>query len=182
MLKASRNKIVYLDLTVIDDQGQVVETTDGSEAFCYVHGRGNLLPAIESLIENQQVGFECKAVLQPEQAFGEYYPELQVNVARQQLSLDVMPRRGEVVQTHGPNGVMAFKIEEIYDNHVKLNANHPLAGKALMIYLKVLDVTKPHKDEVRHGRPHPAGHHLMVVATENAPIEKLKANTGRDAS
>lgn len=163
MLTITRNKLVLLDLAVLDDQGNMLETTEGQEPFSYLHGRGNLLPAIENLLEDQSAGFECQAVLKPGQAFGAYRPELVVDIKRRQLSPDVSIEKGEYVQAQGPHGVMEFQIEQIEGTQIRLNANHPLAGRNITFLLKILAVRVPHKDEVRHRRPHPAGHHLMVA-------------------
>ncbi len=171
-LSITRNRIVYLDMTVIDNEGVAVESTDGADAFCYLHGRGNLLPSLEHALENQQAGFERELKLSPEQAFGDFHPELVVDISRAQLSSEVKIEVGERIQTHGPHGVMEFKIDHINGDSVRLNANHPLAGKELTVLLKVLDVREPHRDEIRHRRPHPAGHHLMVVGSSlEKPID-----------
>ena len=163
MLRVSKNKIVFLDMSVFDDKGILVETTDGQEAFSYIHGRGNLLPALEFYLSDKCAGFECEIVLEADQAFGDYYPELVTEISPSQLSNSVKLEEGEFVQTDGPHGVMQFKIEQIDNESVRLNANHPLAGKTLTFVLKVLAVKEPHRDEIRHRRPHPAGHHLMVA-------------------
>ena len=165
LLQVSRNKVVFLDLLVLDTHGKTIETTGGKEPFSYIHGRGNLLPALEFYLEGQCSGFECDIILEPEDAFGKYQTELILEVKRDQLSADVLVKEGEYVQAHGPNGVMQFRIDHIGDIGVRLNANHPLAGKKLTFLLKVLSVREPHGDEVRHKRPHPAGHHLMVTGS-----------------
>lgn len=158
-----RNKIVFLDIAVIDDKGVVIESTDRSNAFCYLHGRGNLLPALEDVLENKRPGFEAEITLKPEHSFGAYLPELAINVPKSQLTNGVTIEKGECVQAEGPNGLMTFEIEVVEESSVRLNANHPMAGKLLTFVLKVLEVRDAHKDEVKHRRPHPGGHHLMVA-------------------
>ncbi len=153
-------------MLVVDDQGTLVETTDGKEAFSYVHGRGNLLPALEQCLVNQIAGFESEITLQAEQAFGVYHTELAIDIKPEQLSYDVTLKKGEYIQATGPHGMMQFQIEGFDKKSIRLNANHPLAGKNLTFFLKVLAVKEPHKDEIRHKRPHPAGHHLMVAGRD----------------
>ncbi len=150
-------------MAVLDDNGTVVETTDGQEAFSYIHGRGNLLPALEFYLADKSAGFECEIILEADQAFGDYHPELVTEVSRSQFSVGVKAEEGEYVQAEGPDGIMQFKIEQVDNESVRLNANHPLAGETLTFLLKVLAVKEPHRDEIRHRRPHPAGHHLMVA-------------------
>ena len=153
-------------MQILDDNGSVVETTEGKEPFSYIHGRGSLLPALEFYLENKSAGFEYEITLEPDQAFGRYYPELVINIPRSQLSPCVNAKKGEFIQAQGPHGMMQFKIKALEHERVCLDANHPLAGKTLTFLLKILAVKKPHRDEIRHKRPHPAGHHLMVAGEE----------------
>lgn len=162
-MKIRRNKLVYLDMTVLDEQGAVIESTDGRPAFCYLHGRGNLLPALEAVLQGRLPGFATRITLPPEQAFGPRHADLTVQASRANFSAAVHLRPGEFVQMPGPNGTFAMRIEAVADDHVRLDANHPYAGKTLTFLLKVLQVRDAHKDEVRHRQPHPGGHHLMVA-------------------
>lgn len=163
MLSIARNRVVFLDIAVLNDQGNQIESTEGREPFSYLHGRGNLLPALEKSLDDQLSGFECEVTLAPEDAFGAYRPELAIDIKRNQLSAEVRIEKGQYIQAQGPHGIMEFQIEQIDGSRIRLNANHPLAGRKITFLLKVLAVRKPHKDEVRHRRPHPAGHHLMVA-------------------
>lgn len=150
-------------MTVIDDQGFIIESTDGQNAFSYLHGRGNLLTPLEEALENQMAGFETSISIAAGKSFGRYHPELVIDVPREQFNVDVKIKKDQSVQAQGPNGMITFIIEQINDNYIRLNANHPLADKALTFMVKVLQVRDAHKDEVRHRRPHPGGHHLMIT-------------------
>ena len=44
-----------------------------------------------------------------------------------------------------------FTVTEIYPTHVVLDGNHPLAGMALRLHLKVLDVRPASVEEVERG-------------------------------
>ncbi len=162
MSAIKRNKIVYLDMAVFDDKGAVIESTDRQNAFSYLHGRGNLLGALEEVLEGQVPGFETCVSVGAEKSFGYSDSELIIDVPAKQFTSDAKLEEGEFVQAKGPNGIMSFRVERVFNDHVRLNANHPLANKSLTFTLKVLEVREAHKDEVRHKRPHPGGHHLMV--------------------
>lgn len=163
MQTIKRNKIVFLDMTVFDENGLLVETTRNQGAFCYLHGRGNLLPSLESALDGQPQGFETELMLQPKNAFGKRHMDLVINVPLQQIPGEVSIKRGERVQINGFEGVVSFVIQENKGNNVVLDANHPLAGKALKFSLKVKAIRDARRDEVKHRRPYPGGHHLMVT-------------------
>lgn len=161
-IKIRRNKIVYLDMTVMDEQNTVLESTDGQTPFSYLHGRNNLLPALEDALQGQTLGFETSISLVPEQAFGLHQDDCQLEVPIENFSTDVTLQTGGWVEVQGPHGKMSLQIVGVTETHVNLDANHPYAGKTLIFLLKVLQIRDAHKDEVRHRQPHPGGHHLMV--------------------
>jgi len=44
-----------------------------------------------------------------------------------------------------------YTVTEVYDSHVVLDGNHPLAGIALVLALKVRDVREASEEEVEEG-------------------------------
>jgi FKBP-type peptidyl-prolyl cis-trans isomerase SlyD len=115
-------------------------------ALTYLHGGyGSMLEALERALEGKLPGEEVRLQLEPEQAFGEYDPEL---------------LRVEPAQRYGEGIAVGMEIEEdsqIYTvtdaaaGKVVLDANHPLAGMALRFFLKVLSVRNATADEIRRG-------------------------------
>lgn len=169
-----RNKIVFLDLTVRDAEGHIVDSTTPSGEFSYLHGRGNLIPALENAVEGQSAGFSATVTVSPADAFGEYQEDLITTVPVNSFSNDVILRPGEQVQFQGPDGLVAMTIREVNEELVVLDGNHPLAGKTLTFDVTVKAIRDAHKDEVKHRRPHPAGHHLMVSDSSVYDLEDLE--------
>ena len=50
-------------------------------------------------------------------------------------------------------------VEEITDEFVKMDFNHPLAGQDLHFVGEILDVRKASSEELDHGHVHGAGGH-----------------------
>jgi FKBP-type peptidyl-prolyl cis-trans isomerase SlyD len=44
-----------------------------------------------------------------------------------------------------------YTVTEVYDTHVVMDGNHPLAGIALNLSLKVIDVREATEDEIEQG-------------------------------
>ncbi len=57
----------------------------------------------------------------------------------------------EGTRTPGLDPEAIYTVTEVYDNHVVLDGNHPLAGLAVRISLKVLDVRTATEEEVEQG-------------------------------
>ena len=70
-----RNTVVTLDYSVTDSDGQVVD--DGRNPIRYLHGGyGDIFDRIEETLEGKHVGDSVTIKLQPDEAYGDYDPEL----------------------------------------------------------------------------------------------------------
>lgn len=161
-LKIRRNRIVHVSLQVVDiASGDILEDTEQSgQHFVYLQGHGNLVPEVEQTLQGLVQGdsFEVDVSL----PFGDYLPDVQRTFRRDEVELPPNCHVGQSVTTIGPNGHFEVVVKAVDKDTVTLDANHPLAGRSLRYTGVVQDVQRAHKDEIRHHRPHPAGHHLMV--------------------
>ena len=64
---------------------------------------------------------------------------------------------------------MLYIVTEIYPSHVVLDGNHPLAGMALRLHLKVRDVREASDDEIEAGTLGSAGITVLNTAPPAAP-------------
>lgn len=146
--------VVSLTWTLSDAQNQVL--TELQQPTEFMLGGQDLLPSIEDLLLGQATGFEAQIQLEPEQAFGEYNAQWVCFEAR-----DLFPAEIEVgMQLEGlPQGAQTpnmpsngiYTVTDIYPTHVVLDGNHPLAGMALRIALKVIDIRPCTEAEISSG-------------------------------
>lgn len=155
------DKIVYLDIITKCDN-QVVDEYTEDNSFSYIHGHGNLIQGLEDYLDSKAIGFSGSIEIDAKDAFGEYHGDLSIVVDKKALSEDVVLEIGIQVETEGPEGIVHLYISQIEEDKVTLDANHPFAGKNLLFQMSVLDIRDAHEDEIKHGRPHPAGHNIMV--------------------
>jgi FKBP-type peptidyl-prolyl cis-trans isomerase SlyD len=117
----------------------------------YLHGGyGGLLEPLERALEGKQAGDEVRLQLEPEDAFGDYDPDL--------LRMEAASRYGEglkvgmEVEEAEPGGESRiYMVTDIAGGQAVLDGNHPLAGIALRFYLKVLSVRAATVEEIRGG-------------------------------
>ncbi len=77
----------------------------------------------------------------PENAYGEYNPEMAVNVERKHIPEDMAPEVGHQVKiTQDDGSTIVAQIIGVTDEHVTLDANHPMAGKELIFEIELLEV------------------------------------------
>ena len=143
--------VVSLIWRLEDAQGQLIDELKEPVEFFY--GGDDLLAKVEEALTDQEAGFEAKLHLEPEHAFGDYNPGLVFFEERSALGepIEVGMQFDGVppgAKTQGMPEDTAYSVTEVYPSHVVLDGNHPLAGVALRLALKVVDVREASADEI----------------------------------
>jgi FKBP-type peptidyl-prolyl cis-trans isomerase SlyD len=161
--------VVSLTWRLEDTQDQLIdELTDPVEFFV---GGDDLLAKVEEALLGQEAGFATKLHLEPEHAFGDYDSELVFfeergifpEVIEPGMQFDGPPPGAK---TEGLVQDAIYTVTEVYPGHVVLDGNHPLAGIALRLDLKVLDVRDATDEEVEN-RSVSTGVSVMQTAPSN---------------
>ena len=160
-MKVAKNTVVTVRYTLSDAQNSVIE--EGKEPMVYLHGGyENTLPKIEEALDEQEKGFSTEIQVEPEDAFGEYDPELIKIEERDQLPspLEVgMQFEGMPESADEADHALIFTVTDVADDKVVLDGNHPLAGIALRFKLEIMDVRAATAEEIEHQHVHgPHGH------------------------
>ena len=159
-MNIGRDSVVSISYTLFDAQGELIEQTE--QPIAYLHGGyGNLFPLVEQALQGKSQGHSASVKLEPEDAFGDYDEQL-LRVEARDLFPDVL----EIgMQFEGIPGEEVdadtdiFTVTDIADGKVVLDANHPLAGMALVFECKVVEVRAATAEEITHRHVHGAGGH-----------------------
>jgi len=136
--KGSRVKISF---TASLDDGKIFDKTDKGPIE-FVVGESQIIPAIEKAIIGMSEDEEKTVKVPAKQGFGDLYEHLIVDVPKDAFSLDTPPERGKIVAMTTPEGNQApARIIDITESSIKLDLNHPLAGKDLTYNIKVEHVS-----------------------------------------
>ena len=146
--------VVSLTWRLDDAQGRTIDEL--AEPLEFFYGGDDLLAKVEEVLGGQETGFETRVHLEPEQAFGEYDPQLVCFEDRSLfpegietgMQFDGLPE-GSMTVGMPPEAI--YTLTEIYPSHVVLDGNHPLAGMALNLHLKVRDVREASEEEIETG-------------------------------
>jgi FKBP-type peptidyl-prolyl cis-trans isomerase SlyD len=166
-MKISAPCVLSLSWTLADAQGHVIDELADPVEFFY--GGVDLLPKVEEALAGQQAGHEAHLHLEPEHAFGDYRSELVCFESRSLfpekleagMHFEGLPA-GSV--TPGMPADILYAVTEIYPSHVVLDGNHPLAGLALRLHLKVRDVREATAQEIEAGSLGVAGITVLNTA------------------
>jgi len=141
---------VVLRYELFDVQGELLDSSDGAdgEPMEYVQGADEIAPAIERALVGKQEGDKVRITLPPEEAFGVVDPALIVSVPRSEIPPDFQLSVGDYLPIEledGPEDLadeeIEFRIVEVGEEEVLLDANHPLAGETVTFALEVVSVT-----------------------------------------
>ena len=77
----------------------------------------------------------------PEDGFGKYREELVTSVDKSRISPDIEVKVGKTLMLRGYEGRdVSAVVTDVFENSVKLDANHPLAGEELKFAIELLEV------------------------------------------
>ncbi len=147
--------VVALTWTLKDTLGDVLDVLD--EPVEFLVGGDDLLPRIEQALQGYGPGARLDLHLEPEEAFGDFNDKLLFLEPRNLFPAEIeegMTIEGSALPagTHpeAPKNAL-YTVAQLYPDHLVLDANHPLAGIALRLSLKVESVREATEEEIGRG-------------------------------
>ena len=61
-MQIAKHKVVTLDYTLTDNDGNVLDQSQGGE-FVYLHGASNIIPGLENALDGKQSGDAVKVAV-----------------------------------------------------------------------------------------------------------------------
>ncbi len=145
--------VVALTWTLKDTLGEELDILN--EPVEFLVGGHDLLAKIEEALQGHEKGDRLDLHLEPEEAFGDYDEQLVFLEPRELfpaqleegMTFEGLPAGSNA---QAPAGAL-FTVTEIYPEHVVLDGNHPLAGIALRLHLRLQDVRHATEEEIGRG-------------------------------
>jgi FKBP-type peptidyl-prolyl cis-trans isomerase 2 len=127
--------VVLMEFTITVPESQLVIPKNVSQ---FTPGHNELLPNLEKAITGMKKGDEKRVDLSSDDAFGPYDDTKKGIISSESLPPDTQP--GSIFTTE--EGV-PFVVTEMSGPVASIDFNHPLAGKHLIIDVKILNVESP---------------------------------------
>ncbi|HEX7973240.1 MAG TPA: peptidylprolyl isomerase [Anaerolineales bacterium] len=148
------DKVVTMDYTLKVD-GEVVDSSDNNEPIQFIQGQGQIIPGLERQLYGMTIGESKNVVVPPGEGYGEVDSGAYTDIPRSDFPPHIPLETGIQLQLRDQNGeVMDAYITEVRDEDIRLNFNHPLAGKELHFAVSVVDVRNATAEELAHGHVH----------------------------
>lgn len=137
-MRIQNGSTITLKYTVMSEDGELIDP--GAEPMVYVHGdQDGLFPKLQAALDGKRLNETVTATLQADDAFGPYdHSRVRMeHRARFDFDLEV----GTQLQGADDDGEpTVFVVKQIDGDRVTLDANHPLAGLALVFTCTVVGI------------------------------------------
>lgn len=141
MSKVKENDTVKVHYTGKLDNGQVFDSSLEREPLEVKLGEGSLIPGFENGLIDMGVNEKKTITIPKEEAYGEVRKELFQAVKNEELPEEIKPEVGMGLVATGPDGAQQqLRVAEVNDDHIVIDANHPLAGQDLTFELEVIEI------------------------------------------
>lgn len=141
MRHAEKGDKVKVHYTGMLEDGTVFDTSRNRDALEVTVGGGTVIPGFEDALVGMSVGETKELKIAPADAYGPRRDELVIQVERENFPPNVAPQEGMALNLKGPEEeVIPAVITEVSDDSVTIDANHPLAGKALTFHIELAEI------------------------------------------
>jgi len=154
-MEITQQCVVSLTWTLKDTLGEELDVLD--EPVEFLVGGDDLFQKIEEALQGHETGARVELQLEPEQAFGDFNDQLIFLEPRALFPTDIeegLTFEGSALPAgcnpDAPKDAL-YTLTGIYPEHVVLDGNHPLAGIALRLSLKVEAVREATEEEIGRG-------------------------------
>ena len=121
------------------DDGTEFDSSAGRGPLELTIGGGQILPGFEAALMGLSAGDTNSVTLQPGDAYGQHDPQLIHKIERSQVPDEVDLQVGTALgATDSEGNQIRLLVTAIDGDTVTIDANHPLAGKALTFELELV--------------------------------------------
>lgn len=146
-------------------EGAVIEIAKETEPLVFIYGIGQMIPKFEEYLLTLSPGDPFEFTLMSAEAYGEFEADAIIDLEKTIFMIDgevdnEMLTVGNIIPMRDNHGnMLQGKVVSVSDDAVKMDFNHPMAGKNLHFTGKILTVREATQDELNHGHVHGEGGH-----------------------
>lgn len=123
------------------ESGEEFDSSIGSEPLKFTIGGGEVIPGFEEAAVGMGIGEKKSITIAPENGYGEYNENLVIDMPAQYFPEDISPTEGLQLKIVDENEEeVLVVVTEVNDEYIRLDANHPLAGKTLVFDIEMLEI------------------------------------------
>ncbi len=146
--------VVSMGYVLVVD-GEEFDSSEDSGPIDFLQGHGNIISGLEDEIYGMKIGESKDVVVDPDGGYGEYDEELTEYLPKLEFPKEIPLEIGVELDMKDEDGdEVSARIIEVTADEVKLDFNHPLAGKTLNFTVTIVSLRHPTEEELDHGHAH----------------------------
>ncbi|QFZ54921.1 peptidylprolyl isomerase [Oceanihabitans sp. IOP_32] len=141
MSQVKENDTVRVHYTGKLSNGQVFDSSLEREPLEVTLGQGMLIPGFEKGIIDMELNEKKTINIPCAEAYGDVQEDLMYEVKKEQLPQDMAPEVGMGLASKDEQGrEVQFRVAEVKEDSIIVDANHPLAGHDLTFDLELVEI------------------------------------------
>lgn len=148
------NCVVSMHYTLTNDEGQVLDSSEGRDPLKFLQGAHNIIIGLEKALDGKTVGDAFDVTVEPEEAYGIRHEQMIQKVPKSAFQGVEDIQVGMSFQAQTEQGPVPVKITEVVDDVVTVDGNHELAGQRLHFKVSIEEVREATQEEVEHKHAH----------------------------
>ncbi|GKY88906.1 FKBP-type peptidyl-prolyl cis-trans isomerase [Sinisalibacter aestuarii] len=121
--------------------GSVFDSSDGRDPLEFTVGSGQIIPGLDKAMPGMAVGDKKRVEIGMMQAYGPRHADREIEVPLEQLPPDIPREVGITLAMRGEDGQeMPVQVVDVTETHMKLDANHRLAGQDLIFDIELVAI------------------------------------------
>ena len=121
--------------------GEIFDSSNGREPLEFTVGSGQVIKGFDEGVKGMSVGEKKTVEIPVQDAYGEKSQDLIIEFPKEQFPADMNPEVGQqLMMSNGSGQSFPVTIQEIKEDSVLLDANHPLAGQDLIFDLELVEI------------------------------------------
>lgn len=122
--------------------GTIFDSSREHEPLSFTVGEGQVIAGFNDTIEGMSIGESVTVTIPAANAYGEYNEQFVITVPPADIPPEIEVEVGMDLQLHQEDGgAIPVRVTEVTDDHVTLDANHPLAGQDLTFEIELVSIS-----------------------------------------
>ena len=155
----AKDTVVSIHYTLRGEDKNVIDSS-ADEPLTYLHGHGQLIPGLEKALIGKVIGDKVSVVVDPDQGYGEYEADMVLDLPKSKFPDGAPLELGAMFElVNDKEEPFPVRVIGVTDDAVKLDGNHPLAGKKLFFEVEIATLRAATPSELEHGHAHSGDGH-----------------------
>lgn len=141
MTQVKEGDTVRIHYTGTLTDGTVFDSSEGREPLEFTVGSGQIIKGLDEAMTGMAVGDSKRVEIGIMKGYGPRHNDREIEVPLEQLPPDIPREVGITLAMRGEDGQeMPVRVVEVTATHMKLDANHALAGKELIFDIELVSI------------------------------------------